>query len=90
MSDALEKSDTSPGNLPPATPAYVFRGHTAALHALHFFASNRCLASADADGWVIIWSLATRRPAAVWQAHKGSILGVKDWGNERLVTYDIL
>ena len=89
MPEALEKSDTSPGNLLPATPAYVFRGHTVALHALHFFASNHYLASADADGWVIIWSLATRRPVAVWQAHKGSILGVKSWGNERLVTYDI-
>ena len=90
MPDAVERNETSAGNLPPATPVYVFRGHTATLHALHFFASNRYLASADADGWVIIWSLATRRPVAVWQAHKGSILGIKNWGNGRLITYDMI
>ena len=81
------ESGSSSGNLPPATPTYVFRGHDSALHALHFFSGNRYLASADAEGWIIVWNLATRRAAAVWKAHDGSVLGIKNWGSEMLVTY---
>ena len=77
----------SHGNLPPATPAYVFRGHTSAVNALHFFSNNAYLASADADGWIVVWSLVTRRPNAVWRAHQGGILGIKNWGETTLITY---
>lgn len=84
---AVPEQSRSTGNLPPATPAYIFRGHTSTLHAIHFFSANRYLASADAEGWVIIWSLASRRPVAVWKAHEGGILGVKNWGDEILLTY---
>lgn len=65
------------GLLPPASPAYVLRGHAAPIHALNFFAHNEHLLSGDADGWVVIWSLVTKRPTAVWKAHEGAILEAK-------------
>ncbi|KAL2006267.1 hypothetical protein VTN00DRAFT_9921 [Thermoascus crustaceus] len=65
------------GYLPPATPLYVLRGHTAPIHALGFFGQNSKLASGDADGWVVIWSVVTKRPVAVWKAHEGAVLEVK-------------
>lgn len=74
---------TGPG---PAVPAFILRGHASTVHALHFFASNAYLASADSDGWLVIWSLASKRAVAVWKAHGAGILGIKDWENERLIT----
>ena len=69
-----------------ATPAFILRGHVSTVQALHFFASNIFLASADSDGWLVIWSLASKRAVATWKAHESGILGIKDWGQERLVT----
>lgn len=65
--------------LPPATPVYVLRGHGAPIHALCFFGQNSklALASGDADGWIVIWSVVTKRPIAVWKAHEGAVLEVK-------------
>ncbi|KAL2221911.1 WD repeat protein [Thermoascus aurantiacus ATCC 26904] len=63
--------------LPPATPVYVLRGHGAPIHALCFFGQNSKLASGDADGWIVIWSVVTKRPIAVWKAHEGAVLEVK-------------
>src|SRR5436309_14579744 len=74
----------SQGTHSPAVPTYILRGHTSPIHALHFFHQNAYLASGDSDGWVIVWSLASKRAVAVWRAHEGSILGVRDWGNEKL------
>lgn len=50
------------------------------------------LLTGDADGWVVAWDLATRRPRAVWRAHEGTVLGVGEWagsGGEtgRIITY---
>lgn len=70
----------------PATPAFILRGHAFTVHALHFFASNAYLASADSDGWLVVWSLASKRAVAVWKAHASGILGIKDWDEERLIT----
>ncbi|KAF2083476.1 WD40 repeat-like protein [Saccharata proteae CBS 121410] len=73
--------------LPPAQPAYVLRGHAAQVHALRFLSGNARLLTADADGWVVLWSLATKRPVAVWRAHRNSILGLCDWQHDRIVTH---
>ncbi|KAL1967998.1 hypothetical protein VTN77DRAFT_2415 [Rasamsonia byssochlamydoides] len=62
---------------PPATPRYILRGHASPIHALHFFAENSRLVSADADGWVVIWNVVTKRPRVVWKAHEGAVLEVK-------------
>src|SRR5947207_4751046 len=79
---------TSPGTHPPAVPAYILRGHGSPIHALDFFRDNAYLASGDADGWIVVWSLASKRAVAVWKAHEGALLGVRDWDGQRLVTYD--
>ncbi|KAF3909853.1 hypothetical protein ABW21_db0205236 [Orbilia brochopaga] len=68
-------------------PVYVMRGHAAPIHALHFYRSNSRLVSADADGWAVVWNLATRRPVAVWRAHNGAVLGVSDWDDCSIVTH---
>lgn len=77
---------TSVSHSPPI-PSYIFRGHQAAIHALHFYHANHFLASGDSDGWIIIWRLTTRRPAAAWKAHDGNVMGIKDWGSTRLITH---
>ena len=79
-------SQSSAGTHSPAIPAYVLRGHASPIHALHFFRANAFLASGDSQGWIVIWSLTSKRAAAVWKAHEGSILGLKDWADDRLVT----
>jgi hypothetical protein len=61
----------------PATPIYILRGHAAQIHALHIFNDNLRLVSGDADGWIVIWDLVTKRPVAVWKAHAGAVLEVK-------------
>ncbi|KAL4949211.1 WD40-repeat-containing domain protein [Aspergillus filifer] len=63
--------------LPPATPTYILRGHSAAIHALQIFNGNLRLVSGDADGWIVIWDLIFKRPVAVWKAHQGAVLEVK-------------
>jgi WD40 repeat protein len=63
--------------LPPATPVYVLRGHASPIHALEFYAQNSRLISGDADGWIVVWDMATKRPAAAWKAHDAAVLGVR-------------
>jgi WD40 repeat protein len=60
-----------------ATPVYILRGHAAPIHALHVFSQNLRLVSGDAEGWVVIWDLVTKRPVTVWKAHEGAVLEVK-------------
>lgn len=65
------------GQQSPATPVYILRGHAAPIHALHIFSQNMRLVSGDADGWIVIWNLVTKRPVATWKAHAGAVLEVK-------------
>ncbi|KAK6495444.1 ASTRA complex subunit [Arthrobotrys musiformis] len=69
------------------TPIYVIRGHPSPVHALHFYRSNSRLVSADAEGWVVLWDLPTRRPVAVWRAHDSAVLGVADWEDSNIITH---
>ncbi|GLB02756.1 ASTRA complex subunit [Aspergillus tubingensis] len=62
---------------PPATPTYILRGHAAAIHALQIFHQNIRLVSGDADGWIVVWDLVSKRPRATWKAHDGAVLEVK-------------
>lgn len=69
------------------SPYYILRGHTAQIHAVHFFRQNLRLLTGDADGWVVCWSLPIKRAVAVWRAHgSGTVLGVWSWGGGRVVT----
>ena len=73
--------------LPPAQPAFILRGHSAQIHAVHFTPGNARLLTGDADGWVISWNLAYKRPVAVWRAHSNAILGLGSWGPDRIITH---
>ena len=81
---SLQISQSS--TLPPAQPAYVFRGHSAQVHAVHFFRENLRLLSGDADGWLVCWSLPLKRPVLVWKPHNAGILGIGKWGDDKLIT----
>ena len=59
------------------TPVYVLRGHASPIHALHLFQHNLRLVSADANGWVIVWDMVSKRAVVVWKAHDGALLEVK-------------
>lgn len=72
--------------LPPAQPAFILRGHSAQIHALHFTHANTRLLTADAEGWIVSWNLAFKRPVAVWKAHDNAILSVGSWSSDRVIT----
>jgi len=72
--------------LPPPQPSYVLRGHNAQVHSVRFLRRNTRLLTGDAEGWVVLWNLATKRAVAVWRPHGSAILGVKDWGEDKIVT----
>lgn len=76
-SDACQQGSPDSGpKYPPATPVYVLRGHASPIHSLNFYGSNSRLISGDADGWVVVWDLTSKRAVATWKAHEGSILGL--------------
>ncbi|CAD6589509.1 MAG: ASTRA complex subunit [Alectoria sarmentosa] len=73
--------------LPPAQPAFILRGHSAHIHALHFTHGNTRLLTGDAEGWIVSWNLAIKRPVAVWKAHDNAILAVGSWSSDRIITH---
>ncbi|CZR63399.1 related to ASTRA-associated protein 1 [Phialocephala subalpina] len=73
--------------LPPAQPAYILRGHGSQISTTAFIRANTRLLTGDSDGWIVVWSLAIKRPVTVWKAHEGSILGINAWGSEKLITH---
>jgi len=77
---------TQGSTLPPAQPSYILRGHTAQIHAVHFYRDNLRLLSGDADGWVILWDIPIKRPLAVWRAHGNAILGLHSWEEDKIIT----
>ena len=70
----------------PAHPKSILRGHKTSVHAAAFIRGNERLLTGDSDGFVIVWDLTILRPRAVWQAHKGAILGFAGWGPDRIIT----
>lgn len=41
----------------------------------------------DAEGIIILWDLAIKRPAAVWRAHTGGVLGIGLWNDSTIITH---
>ncbi|KAI3538950.1 WD repeat domain-containing protein [Colletotrichum filicis] len=68
-------------------PKSILRGHKAQVHALSFVRGNDRLASGDAEGFVVLWDLTIMRPTAVWRPHENAILGIKGWGDDRIITH---
>ncbi|KAG9194631.1 hypothetical protein G6011_04666 [Alternaria panax] len=81
---ALERQTAT---LPPAQPTAVLRGHAAHIHSILFVRQNSRLLTGDADGWVVLWNVQTKRPLAVWPAHHGPILGFAQWGQANIITH---
>ncbi|KAI0380377.1 WD40 repeat-like protein [Hypomontagnella monticulosa] len=71
----------------PAQPKSVLRGHRTQVHVTAFIRDNKRLASGDADGFVILWDLTIMRPRAVWRPHTSAILGIADWGDDKIITH---
>ncbi|TKX21915.1 putative ASTRA-associated protein [Elsinoe australis] len=71
----------------PLQPTYVFRGHSAPIHAVRFLRNNSRLITGDAEGWVVLWDMVVRRPAAVWRPHTAAILGLGAWGDDKIITH---
>ena len=85
QSDARDEQ-TFKASRPPAQPQYILRGHSSQIHAVTFLRQNRCVLTGDADGWVVLWNLTTKRPVAVWRPHTSSILGLSEWTPNRIIT----
>ena len=49
------------------------RGHSAQIHALHFTKDKARLLTADGDGWIVSWNLASKRPVAVSTRYRSCI-----------------
>ncbi|KAF1798817.1 WD40-repeat-containing domain protein [Mucor lusitanicus] len=60
----------------PPPPTYIFREHKDTVNYVHLFSRDQYLASCDADGWIVIWKMKTRRVISKWKAHKDSCLKV--------------
>ncbi|GJN93633.1 hypothetical protein Rhopal_006690-T1 [Rhodotorula paludigena] len=68
---------TRPRTSPPE-PWCILRAHAAPLSVVHFSACTRILYTADTDGFVAAWNLATRRPLCFWKAHEAGVLGLEE------------
>ncbi|KAH6889189.1 WD40-repeat-containing domain protein [Thelonectria olida] len=69
------------------SPKSILRGHKAQVHSATFIRDNSRLLTGDADGYVVLWDLTIMRPQAVWRAHENAILGVRGWGNDKIITH---
>jgi hypothetical protein len=47
------------------------------------------LCSGDADGWIAITDLVSRRALAFWRAHEDGVLGIEQLAGERIITCDL-
>ncbi|ORZ36978.1 hypothetical protein BCR44DRAFT_1049818 [Catenaria anguillulae PL171] len=71
----------------PETPAFVLRGHQAAVVYTDFAPSPaNLLVSGDADGKVILWNLHTFFPIAKWSPHPRQVLCCRFLTSDRLLT----
>lgn len=70
----------------PPVPQNILRGHRAQVHTAVFLRDNERLATGDADGFVVLWDLTIARPRAVWKAHENSILSIRGWGRDKIIT----
>ncbi|KAK9469986.1 WD40-repeat-containing domain protein [Dipodascopsis tothii] len=57
-----------------AVPQATLRAHAASVTALAVSADNLEIVSGDEAGWIVVWSLATRRPRTVFRPHTASVL----------------
>lgn len=80
----------------PSVPLFVLRHHSAQINALCFVLpaapgpsrlGRSLLCSGDADGWVAITDLKSRRALCIWRAHEDGVLGIEEWEGDKVITY---
>lgn len=54
---------------------------------MHFFRDNTRLVTGDADGFVVIWSTASKRAVAVWKPHSTTIVGLASWNDDKIISH---
>ncbi|RTE77107.1 hypothetical protein BHE90_008418 [Fusarium euwallaceae] len=69
------------------SPKSILRGHKSQVHAAVFIRSNERFVTGDADGFVVVWDLTIMRAKAVWRAHEKAILGIRGWGDDKIITH---
>ncbi|KAH7171445.1 WD40-repeat-containing domain protein [Dactylonectria macrodidyma] len=69
------------------SPKAILRGHKAQVHSSTFVRGNSRLVTGDAEGYVVLWDLTIMRPRAVWRAHESAILGVRGWGDDKIISH---
>ncbi|KAH7163522.1 WD40-repeat-containing domain protein [Dactylonectria estremocensis] len=69
------------------SPKAILRGHKAQVHSSTFIRGNSRLVTGDAEGYVVLWDLTIMRPRAVWRAHESAILGVRGWGDDKIISH---
>ncbi|CAM1511002.1 Fc.00g085150.m01.CDS01 [Cosmosporella sp. VM-42] len=69
------------------SPKAILRGHKAQVHAATFIRGNARLVTGDAEGCVVLWDLTIMRPRAVWRAHENAILGIRGWGDDKIISH---
>ena len=86
---AVTRPPLETASLPPAQPTYILRGHAAQIHSVHFLQQNSRILTGDAEGWVILWDIAIKRPLVVWKPHGGTVLELGSWGEdgENIITF---
>ncbi|KAJ2909768.1 Astra associated protein 1 Asa1, partial [Coemansia aciculifera] len=68
-------------------PAFVFRGHQAAVNSVCFFGGDRFLVSGDQDGHLIVWNMMLKRQLAkAASAHAAAILAVCGLGSDTVIS----
>ncbi|KAI9267377.1 WD40-repeat-containing domain protein [Sporodiniella umbellata] len=71
---------------PPPPPTYIFREHKATVNYVCIFDSDKYMASCDADGWIVIWRLKTRRVVISWKAHADNCLKIAVSSSQKLIS----
>jgi ASTRA-associated protein 1 len=72
---------------PVLQPTYILRGHGSAVNTVRFWRHNSRILTGDSEGYIILWNNIWRRPVAVWRAHKGSILNIDTWNDDKIISF---
>jgi WD40 repeat protein len=73
---------------PVLRPTYILQGHGgSAVHSVRFWRQNSRILTGDSEGYIILWKSYSRRPVSVWRAHKGCILNIDTWNDDKILSF---
>lgn len=85
ISSRFTRSASCESSTPPAP--FQLRGHPFAVTAVAVHESNSTVASGDEGGWVIWWSLRTRRPLVIFRPHTKAVVSLQWASSTKLLTH---